>query len=98
MLGGQFLSIVSEFLSYRRQRVCSDEVSASVNEVSGVPQSSDLGPLSILYTSKLLNFAGNNTVGYADDTTIYAVIPRPLLGPQVMEWLNQDVEAITASV
>ena len=37
-VGGQFLSIVSKFLSYRRQRVRLDsKVSASVNVVSGVP-------------------------------------------------------------
>ena len=30
---------------------------------------------------------------YADDTTIYAIIPRPLSRPQVMELLNQDLAA-----
>ena len=32
--------------------------------------------------------------GYADDTTIYAVIPRPILRPQVMKSLNQYIAAI----
>ena len=32
-------------------------------------------------------------MGYADDFTIYAVIPRPLLRPQVMESLNRDLAA-----
>ena len=44
-VGGQFLSIVSEFLSDRRQRVrLNGKVSASVDEVSGVAQGSVLGP------------------------------------------------------
>ena len=33
-------------------------------------------------------------MGYADDTTIYAVIPTPLSLPQVMELRNQDLAAI----
>ena len=37
-IGGQFLSIVSEFLSDRRQRGCLDgKVNVSVDVVSGVP-------------------------------------------------------------
>ena len=32
--------------------------------------------------------------GYADDTTIYTVIPRPISRPQVMELLNQELAAI----
>ena len=33
-------------------------------------------------------------MGYSDDTTIYAVIPRSLSRPQVMESLNQDLIAV----
>ena len=41
---GQFLSIVLEFLSDRRQRVrLDDKVTASVDVVSGVPQGTLLG-------------------------------------------------------
>ena len=35
-------------------------------------------------------------MGYADDTTIYAVIPMRLLRPQVIESLNQDLTAINS--
>ena len=35
-------------------------------------------------------------MGYADDTTIYAVIPRPLSPPQVMESLTQDLAALNS--
>ena len=33
-------------------------------------------------------------MGYADDTMIYAVIPRPLSRPRVMASLNQNLAAI----
>ena len=35
-------------------------------------------------------------MGYADVTTIYAVIPKSLSWPQVMESLNQDLTAINS--
>ena len=37
-------------------------------------------------------------MGYADDTTVYAVILRTLLRPQVMALLNQDLTAIDSGV
>ena len=96
---GQFLSIASEFLRDRRQRVGLDgKVSTSVDLVSRVPKSRVLGPLLLflLYPSELLPIVGNHIVDYADDTTIYAVIPRPLSRPQVMESLNQYLAAINS--
>ena len=75
------------------------EVSESAGVVSGVPQGSDFGPLLfILYAFELFHVVGNHIVGYTDDTirTIYAVIPRPLSHPQVMESLNQDLAAINS--
>ena len=44
----------------------------------------------------LFHIVGNHIAGYVDDTTIYAVIPRPLLRPQMMESLNQDMAAINS--
>ena len=84
------MSILSEFLSDRRQRVRLDnKVSASVDVVSGVPQCSHLGPmLSILYITELCHTVGNHIVCYADDTTMYAVIAMPLSRLQMMEPLN----------
>ena len=62
-----------------------------------MPQGSTSGPLLfILYTSKLFHIVGNYIVGYADDTTIYVVIPRPLARPQVMKLLNQNLAAINS--
>ena len=65
--------------------------------VSGVPQGSVLELLLfILCTSELFHIVGNHVVGHAEDTTIYAVIPRPLSHSQVMELLNQDLAAINS--
>ena len=65
-VGGQFLAIVSEFHSDRRQHVRLDgKIRASVNVVSKVYQGSDLEPLLlILYTSELFHIARNHIVGH----------------------------------
>ena len=76
--------------------VCT-KISASVDVVSGVSQGSVLGPLLfILFTSELFLNVGNHITGHADDTTIYAVISRPLSYAQVMESLNHDLAAINS--
>ena len=97
-VGEQFLFIVFEFLSDRRRRVCLEgKVSASVNVVSAVAHGSVLGPLLFtFYTSELFHIVRSHIVGYADNTTFYAIIPRPILCPQVMESLNQDLAAINS--
>ena len=86
-IGGQFLSIVSELLNDRRQHVrLNCKVNASVNVVSGVNLGSVLGPLLfILYASKLFYIVENHIVDYGDDTTIHAVILRPISRIQVVE-------------
>ena len=67
-------------------RVClGGKVSALVDAVSEVPQNSVLRPLLfILVTSELFHIVWNYIVGYTDDTTIYAVIPRPVSRPLVL--------------
>ena len=70
-VGGQFLSIVSELLSDRKQGVCLDgKVSTSVDVMSKVPL------LFILHTSELFRIVENHFVAYADYITIYAVFLR----------------------
>ena len=78
-VGEQFLSIVSEILSDRRQRVHLDgNVRMSADMVSEVSQGSVLEPLLfILYTFELLFIAGNHIMGYADDAKMHAVTSRP---------------------
>ena len=51
----------------------------------------------ILYTSELFYIVGNHMAIYSDDTTIYAVIPRLRLRPQVIESLSRDLVAIHSS-
>ena len=71
------------------------KVSVSDDMVSKVPQGSILEPLLfILYTSELFHIVGNYMVGYEDDTTMHAVIPRPVSRPQVIDSLNRKLAAI----
>ena len=63
--------------------------------VFGWPQGSVLGLLLyILCISELFQIVENYMMGYSNDTTIYVVIPRSLLRPEVIESLNQDLVVI----
>ena len=79
-IGGSILSIVTQFLSNRSQQVIVDGCrSKVVNVVSGVPRSV-LGPLLfLLYTSELFSILENKLIGYADDSTLMAVVPSPVV-------------------
>ena len=47
-----------------------------INVVSGVTHGSVLGPLLFfLYTSELFSTLENKRIGYADDSTLMAVVP-----------------------
>ena len=78
-IGGFELSVLTQFLSNRSQYVLVDRChSKLVNVVSGVPQGSVLGPLLfLLYTSELFSILENKLIGYADDSTLMAVVPSP---------------------
>ena len=85
---------MSEFRSDRKKCVnLNGKVSESVNVVSGVNKGSVLGQLFIMYTSELFRIVGNHIVGYADDTTTYAVNSRLLSRPQEIELLIQNLAA-----
>ena len=64
-------------LIHRSQHVIVDGCrSKLVNVVSGVPQDSVLCPLLfLLYTSELFSILENKLNGYADDSTLMAVMP-----------------------
>ena len=87
------MSILTQFLSDRSQHVMADGCRSNlVNVVSGVPQGSVLGPLLFfLYTSELFSILENTLIGYADDSTLTAVVPSPGLRVPVAEFLSRDL-------
>ena len=76
-VGGSVFSVLTQFLSNRSQYVVVDGChSKLVNVVSGVPQGSVLGPqLFLLYSAGLFSIVENKLHGYADDSTLVAVVP-----------------------
>ena len=87
------MSLLAQFLSDRSQHVMVDGCrSKLVIVVSGVPQGSVLGPLFfLLYTSELFFILENKLIGYADDSTLIAVVPSPGLRVALAESLSLDL-------
>ena len=70
--------------------------SASIDVVSGVPQGCALGPLLLLvYTSERFSLGSKTLVGYADDTTLLGVVPRPSDRISVTDSINADLAVIS---
>ena len=58
----------------------------------GVPHCSVLGPLLfLLYTSEIFSILENKLIGYADDSTLIAVVPTPGVRVAVAESLIRDI-------
>ena len=96
-IGGSVLSILTQSLSNRSQQVmvagCRSKL---VNVVSGVPQGSVLGPLFFhVYTSELFSILENKLIGYADDSTLMAVVPSPGVRVAVAESLIRDLGRVS---
>ena len=67
-----------------------------VNVVSEVPQSSVLGPsLFFLYTSELFYILENKLIGYADDSTLMAVVPSLGIRVAVAESVIHDLGRVS---
>ena len=90
------LSICTQFVSNRRQRVVVDgATSERIPIVSGVPQGSVLGPfLFILYTSEIFQLVHNRLYAYVDDCTLLAVLLKPADWLAVAASLNRDLVKI----
>ena len=99
-IGGYVLSILTQFLSNRSQQVMVDGCrSKLVNAVSGVPQGSVFDPLLfLLYTSELFSILKNKLIGYADDSTLMAVVPSPGVRVAVAESLIRDLCRVVSGV
>ena len=96
-IGGSVLSIFTQFLSNRSQQVMVDGCrSKLVNDVSEVPQGSILGPLLfLLYTLELFSILENKLIGYADDSTLMAVVPSAGVRFAVAEFLIRDLGRVS---
>ena len=97
-IGGSVFSVLTQFLFNRSQFVlvggCRSKL---VNVVSGVPQGSVLGPLLfLLYTLELFYILENKLIGYADDSTLMAVVPSPGARVTVAESLNRELVRVNA--
>ena len=82
-------TVLTQFLSNRSQHVMVDGCrSKLVNVISEVPLGSVLSPLLfLLYTSELFSILENKLIGYADDSSLMAVLPSPSVRVTVAECL-----------
>ena len=79
------LSICTEFLSDRGQRVVVDGAASEwIPIISGVPQGDVLGPhLFILFASEMFELVENRLFACADDSTLLAVVRKTAGRPAV---------------
>ena len=96
-VGGSVLYVLTQFLSNRSQYVVVDGCrSKLLNVVSGVPQGSFLDPqLFLLYIAELFFTVDNKLCGYADDSTLVAVVPSPGERVAVSESTNRDLNRVS---
>ena len=95
-VSGSVLSICTEFLTDRRQRVVVDGAASEwIPIIPGVSQWSVLGPLLfILYTSEMFELIENRLFAYADDSLLLAVVRKPADRPAVATSLYRDFSMI----
>ena len=102
---GSVLSVLTQFLSNRSQYVlvygCRSKLvngkGVNLPLLSGVPQGSVFGLLLfLLFTSELFFILENKLNGYADDSTLIAVVPSPGVRVTIAEPLNCDLVRVDA--
>ena len=91
------LSVLTQVLSNRSQYIVVDGCrSKLVNVVSGVHQGSVLGPLLfLLYTAELFSVVENKLYGYADHSTLVAVVPSHGERVAVSESMNRHLNRVS---
>ena len=61
-----------------------------------MPEGSVLGQLLfLLCTSELFSILGNKLIGYADDSTLIAIVPSPCVRVTVVESLSRDLVKVS---
>ena len=95
-ISGTLLAWFTSYLSDRRQRVCLNGSSSPfLSTNAGVPQGSVLGPiLFLVFINDLFYKVENNLDVFADDSTLWAVIPKISSRTEVADSLNKDLAAI----
>ena len=78
-ISGKLLSLITDFLSNRKQRVVlNGKYSSWTNIEAGVPQGSILGPLLFLiYINDLSDNLITNPKLFADDTSLFSIVHDP---------------------
>ena len=89
-VGGSVLTICTEFLTDRRQRVVVDIASSEwIPIISGELQGNVFGLLLfILHTSEMFELVDNRLFAYVDDSTLLAVVHKPADRPAVATFLK----------
>ena len=96
-IGGSVLSILTQFLLDRSQRVIVDGCwSILVNVVSEVKQGSVLSPLLfLLCTMELFSILAYKLISYADDSTLMVVVPSPGIRVTLANTLIRDLGRVS---
>ena len=95
-ISGILLSWFKCYLSGRSQRVCINNSYSSFLPIkAGVPQGSVLGPtLFLVYINDLFDVIENNLDVFADDSTLWAVVPNTKKRVEVADSMNRDLKSI----
>jgi len=93
-IGGYLYRWIRDFLYDRHIRVVvngSTSSAASIN--AGVPQGSILGPtLFLIFINDLNNVVSNKVCMFADDTTIFSIVPNTSARKLIVDKLNDDLK------